>query len=111
MCVIEPMDSILERLRLEHDPTAIVGVPAHVTCLSPFVPPRLLDAEVLGAVGDVAAAFEGFTVLFPDVREFPGVVWLRPDPADRFRALTGALVAAFPDYPPYRGRFPDPSPT
>lgn len=74
------------------------------------MPPRLIDDEVLGAVGDMAAAFEGFAVLFPDVREFPSVVWLRPDPEDRFRALTRALVAAFPDCPPYRGRFPDPQP-
>ncbi len=110
VCVIEPADPDFERLRLEHDPHAIAGIPAHVTCLAPFVPPRLIDYEVLGAVGAVAAEFEGFPVLFPDVGEFPGVVWLRPDPEDRFRALTRALVAAFPDYPPFEGAFPDPQP-
>ena len=110
VCVIEPVDPAFERLRLEHDPHAIAGVPAHLTCLAPFAPPRLIDTEVLGALGEVAAGFEGFSVLFPDVREFPGVVWLRPDPEDRFRALTRALVAAFPDYPPFEGAFPDPQP-
>ena len=110
VCVIEPADPIFEWLRLEHDRHAIAGVPAHVTCLAPFVPPHLIDAEVLGALGAVAAACEGFAVLFPDVGEFPGVVWLRPDPEDRFRALTRALVAAFPDYPPFEGAFPDPQP-
>lgn len=110
VCVIEPADPIFERLRLQHDPHAIAGVPAHVTCLAPFVPPRLIDTEVMGAVRDVAAAFEGFRVMFPDVGEFPGVVWLRPDPEGRFRALTRALVAAFPDYPPYEGAFPDSQP-
>jgi hypothetical protein len=110
VCVIEPADPIFERLRLRADPHAIAGVPAHVTCLAPFVPPRLIDAEVLGALGDVAASFDGFAVAFPDVGEFPGVVWLRPDPEDRFRALTRALVAAFPDYPPYEGAFPDSQP-
>jgi 2'-5' RNA ligase len=110
VCVIEPADPIFERLRLENDPHAIAGVPAHVTCLAPFVPPRLIDAEVLGMLGDVAAAFEGFPVHFPEVREFPGVVWLRPEPEDRFRALTRKLAAAFPDYPPYEGAFPDPQP-
>lgn len=110
VCVIEPADPIFERLRRENDPHAIAGVPAHVTCLAPFVPPRLIDAEVLGTLGDVAAVFEGFPVLFPDVREFPGVVWLRPEPEVRFRALTQRLAAAFPDYPPYEGAFPDPQP-
>jgi len=110
VCVIEPADPIFERLRLEHDPHAIAGVPAHVTCLAPFVPPCLIDDKVMGALGDVATAFEGFRVHFPAIEEFPGVVWLRPEPEDRFRALTRALVATFPDYPPYEGAFPDPQP-
>jgi hypothetical protein len=31
------------------------------------------------------------------------VVWLVPQPAGPFRALTRAVAAAFPDYPPYDG--------
>ena len=38
------------------------------------------------------------------------MVWLRPTPDADFRALTTALSAAFPNYPPYHGEFTDPQP-
>ena len=110
VCVIAQADPAFERLRLQHDPHAIAGVPAHVTCLAPFMPPRLIDGEVLGALDELATAFEAFEVQFHEAEEFPGVVWLRPEPEDRFRALTRTLVSAFPDYPPYEGAIPDPQP-
>lgn len=38
--------------------------------------------------------------VFPD-----GTIYLGPDPATPFASLTAALVAAFPQCPPYGGRF------
>ena len=110
VCVIDDPDPAFERLRRIHDPHAALGVPAHVTCLFPFVPPLLIDHAVAEALRDLASDFEAFTVLFPDVGEFPGVVWLRPEPEEPFRALTRAIVARFPEYPPYEGAFDDPQP-
>lgn len=110
VCVIHDPDPAFERLRRGHDPHAAIGVPAHVTCVVPFVPPRLIDQDVIDALRGIAAGFDAFTVDFRDVGEFPGVVWLRPYPDEPFRALTRALVAAFPDYPPYEGAFDDPQP-
>jgi hypothetical protein len=34
---------------------------------------------------------------------FPGIVFLAPDPADRFVAVTNALADLFPEHPPYLG--------
>ena len=33
------------------------------------------------------------------------VVYLQPEPEDEFNRITEAIVAAFPDYPPYGGAF------
>ena len=35
------------------------------------------------------------------------VLYLAPTPASPFRELTTSLAATFPDYPPYRGEFPE----
>ena len=40
----------------------------------------------------------------------PRVLCLRPEPDEPFRAMTAALVAAFPEHPPYGGKYADPIP-
>lgn len=109
-CVIAPIDDSIEQFRQRHDPLAALGVPPHVTVHFPFVPPPLIDDAVLDVVADVISGFEAFDVTFVGIGEFPGVVWLRPSPDQRFRQLTSALTAAFPAYPSYEGEFPDPQP-
>lgn len=37
-------------------------------------------------------------------------MWLAPDPAERFVALTLATMAEFPECPPYGGPYPDITP-
>ena len=50
----------------------------------------------------------GFTL--SEIRTFPGVIYLTPDPQEPFLALIAAVASAFPDSPPYEGQFPDPVP-
>ena len=80
----------------------LVGVPndlpPHVTVLFPA--PR--DVE---AITQVLASFEQFDVTFPRLDRFPGTLWLAPEPAEPFIALTQAMVARFPEWQPYGGVF------
>jgi hypothetical protein len=92
------------RGRLDH--AATWGVPAHVTVLYPFLPPDRIDAATLGALREAVDGVPAFDVTFDAVRWFgKDVVWLAPEPADPFRALTRAVWARFPDHPPYRGEY------
>jgi 2'-5' RNA ligase len=97
----------LARLRQREVEVARLGVPAHVTILSPFVEAAALDRRVSATVGEIVARTKAFDVEFANVRRWPpsdsgpGVVWLEPAPAEPFVALTRAIWAAFPDYPPY----------
>lgn len=77
---------------------------AHITALSPYLPsPTAAD---LARVGEVAAATPAFDFVLREVRSYPdGCLHLPPEPAAPFAALTHALWAAFPDCPPYAGRF------
>lgn len=77
---------------------------AHVTALAPFDPAP--SSATLAAVGGIAAATPPMTVRLARLAQFPdGILHLVPEPAAGLRRLTAALVAAFPGYPPYEGRF------
>ena len=65
----------------------------------------------LAIVGDLAASTEPFDYRLDEIAVFPeGIIHLVPEPAEPFAALTKALVAAFPECPPYAGAFPNSSP-
>jgi 2'-5' RNA ligase len=100
-----PVPRVLERLRARWDWAAGVGVPAHVTILFPFLPERQLGPDVRREVATIAAAHEPFEVRFTRVERFPGVIYLAPEPSAPFAHLTQAVVARYPDYPPYGGSF------
>jgi 2'-5' RNA ligase len=86
-------------LRLEHDPSAALGAPAHITILFPFA-----DRVDEGAVAELFARFTPFDFTLDRVDRFEqGPVWLRPRPATPFVDLTAAVVQRWPDYPPYEG--------
>jgi len=88
-------------LRLDHDPMARLGVPAHITILFPFAPPDDVDEQ---AIAEVLARFGGFSFVLDRVERFPdGPVWLHPEPSEPFGALTHAFAARWPSHPPYEG--------
>lgn len=90
-------------IRLEHDPSAALGAPAHITILFPFGAPATVDEE---AIAEVLAPFEAFSFELDRVERFPeGPVWLHPEPSEPFVALTHAFATRWRDYPPYGGAF------
>jgi 2'-5' RNA ligase len=107
--LVPEAEALVEALRLRYDPMAVLGVPAHVTVLFPFVSP--VDDVAAARVGATCRQHAPFTVEFTAVDRFPGsVIWLRPEPSAPFAALTAAMVAEFPGFPPYSGRIAEPVP-
>jgi len=76
------------------------GMPPHVTVLYPS------PGDVVG-IAEALLDFSAFDVDFRRLDRFPGILWLAPEPSAPFRELTNALVARFPGYPPYGGKFAD----
>lgn len=103
--VVPEAEPVVGRWRLRFDPSAAVGVPAHVTVLVPFLPIERIDAAVRDELGAIFGGHAPFTVRFDRCRRFPGVLYLAPTPDRPFRALTEAVVARWPEAPPYGGRF------
>jgi hypothetical protein len=77
--------------------------------LFPFVSP--VDDAVVDRVGTICLRHPPFAADLSTVAQFPGlVVWLRPEPSAPFSSLTTAMVAEFPQCPPYGGSITEPVP-
>jgi 2'-5' RNA ligase len=103
-------EALVGDLRARHDPAAAAGMPAHVTLLYPFLRPGRIDAEVGSALAEAVAGAAAFRFELARVDRFPNVLYLAPEPAAPFVALTRALVARWPGCQPYGGRFGAPVP-
>ena len=91
--LVVPFDGLVEPVGVPND------LPAHVTVLYPAPGDVVALTEVLGP-------FVPFEVTFAALDRFPGILWLAPEPAEPFVALTEAVVERFPSFPPYGGRYP-----
>ena len=99
------------RGRWEHyDPAWVSRDPAfthaHITALAPFLSaPSAADLE---RVAEIARTTDVFDFTLDEVAAFPdGIVHAVPSPAAPFAELTARLWRAFPECPPYEGRFGD----
>jgi 2'-5' RNA ligase superfamily len=77
--------------RMQHDPSAAVGMPAHVTALFPFLHCADLSDAVLDTILELCAELSVLNVIFRRTGRFPGVLYLDPEPADGLRELTAAI--------------------
>jgi hypothetical protein len=108
--VVPEVEPLVGALRTRFDPSALLGVPAHITVLFPFMPVEHLTMQVRGKLGAVVGRFVEFEFSLERIERFPRSTYLAPEPAEPFSAMTAALAREFPDYPPYGGRFPKPIP-
>ncbi|HEY2537285.1 MAG TPA: 2'-5' RNA ligase family protein [Solirubrobacteraceae bacterium] len=83
------------------------GIPAHITLLYPFLPARSIDGDAEAALAALLREIPAFDFALSEIGRFPGVVYLAPQPAERFVALTEALVARWPEQQPYGGDYPE----
>ena len=92
-------------LRERYDPTAAVGVPAHITVLFPFISPDLITDADLARAPETFQRIRPFEFRLEKTDRFPESLYLVPEPDELFILLTEAIVREFPEYPPYGGKF------
>jgi hypothetical protein len=92
-------------LRQRFDPSAKLGMPAHITVLYPFIPPERITDVVVRKVRDILSAFAAFEFRLVRIARFPTALYLAPEPAQPFIGLTECVMRAFPEYPPYGGQY------
>jgi 2'-5' RNA ligase len=79
-----------------------IGIPPHVTLLFPFLPAESVEGS-LDELCELFAATPAFDVSFRELRRWPELAYLAPEPPDPFARMTEAIVERWPDYPPYEG--------
>ncbi len=109
LLLVPDAEPLVGELRAAHDPAAFAGVNAHVTILFPFVPAPEIDDHIIAKLATQIGG-GALELTFDRVGRFPGLVYLAvADPAPLI-AMTCALEAAWPAYPLYEGKYPNPVP-
>jgi 2'-5' RNA ligase len=82
-----------------------LGVPAHVTLLTPFVPADRIDEQVEERLGAILGRHDPFDFVLRRTARFldPPLLYLAPEPPEPFVGLTEAIAADWPEHPPYEG--------
>jgi 2'-5' RNA ligase len=102
---VPSLDQTIAALRERFDlPRKPNGIRPHITAIVPFLPAQdLTDEGALPALRSLCAGFEPFQVTFAATARFPNVLYLAPEPAEPFIALTRAIVDRWPLVRPYAG--------
>lgn len=98
-------EQLVRRFRLQYDPSARLGVPAHITINYPFLPGVDPAEELPDRLADLFGGFGAFDFSFNRVDRFPDVLYLPPEPDEPFKQLIHIVEDRFPDSPPYGGEF------
>ena len=90
---------------MQHDPSAAAGIPPHLTLMFPFLPPPDLTGPKIDELQRLIKRAKSFDYRLTRVSEFEqGVVYLAPEPAAPFVALTREIGRHF-ELLPFGGEF------
>jgi hypothetical protein len=103
--LVPEAERLVVSIRAMYDPVASKGMPAHITILYPFVDPGEIDDTVLKTLTDYFGSSAQFRCSLAHPGEFPGILYLVPEPSEPFVRLTQGLSAIYPEHPPYLGAF------
>jgi len=78
------------------------NVPAHMTLLYPFVPPKIVD-ETIEKLKVICKEYSPFEVTLDRYGSFEGAIFLEPSDPEPVMNLHRHLAASFPEYPVYDG--------
>jgi 2'-5' RNA ligase len=103
---VPEVESVVGRWRQRLDVNAAAGIPAHVTVLYPFLAAGAVDGSIRERLAALFGRAPAFEVSLDRVGWFgEETMWLGPHDPAPFSALTERVLAEFPDYPPFGGRF------
>lgn len=103
-------DPIVGKWREKYDKVALHGIPSHITLLFPFKNPTEVNEEVIYKLKIIFSKIKKFQFSLTEINTFPGVVFLEPQPKEKFVELTKEIVKYFPENPPYGGKYPSINP-
>jgi 2'-5' RNA ligase len=103
--LIPDLDPLVGRWRALYDPVTAHGMPSHVTIVYPWKPAATITTSDRIALAELARSQKPIELSFAGFGRFDETLWLDPQPTSPIRRLVDAVVAHWPDYPPYGGQF------
>ncbi len=100
---VAAVEPLVAGVRERFDPSAALGMPAHITVLYPFLPPDQVNGAVLDELQRLFAGVAPVRFTVTTTGRFPGVLYLAPHPAEPFARFTAAVATRWPETPPYGG--------
>lgn len=88
-------DPIIGEWRKKYDQAALHGIPSHITLLFPFKEPSKISEEIIQKLDRIFSNVRQFYFSLEKINTFPNVVFLEPNPRERFIAaakLTGEIT-------------------
>jgi 2'-5' RNA ligase len=106
VAIIPEAEPLVRDFRDRYDPSARLGVPAHVTVLYPFKAPAEIGTADIERLKMFFAEHASFSFVLKSIGSFGNrVLYLTVEPEGVFKDLTAAVQRHYPDTPPYRGQF------
>jgi 2'-5' RNA ligase len=99
------VEPLVAPFRLEHDPSADMGVPAHITINYPFLPGVEPGEGLHRNLKELFAKAEPFQFTFRRFVRLPDMLYLAPEPDAPFKQLIALVADRFPESPPYEGAY------
>lgn len=103
--LVPDLDPVIGRWRERYDPASVHGVPAHVTIVYPWKPAAAITSSDRSALAELVRELPPIELSFAGFGRFDKTLWLDPQPTTAIRGLVDAVVARWPDHPPYGGQF------
>jgi 2'-5' RNA ligase len=108
LALIIPVDEaeiLVSNIRSKYDPSAPVGIPAHITINYPFTPDISIHYNYLQILSSAFANIKKFTFKLDKICEFPNTIYLSPRPTKIFIRIIKTITALFPESQPYKGEY------
>ncbi len=108
--LVPEAETLVSSFRDAYDPSAEMGIPAHITINYPFHAYEQNKPRFLDELKALFSIYTSFDFCLSELRNFPGVLYLAPEPEQPFIQLIQAVGDRFPGSPPYGGVHEDPIP-
>ena len=102
---VPEVENLVGTYRAAYDPSAVKGVPAHITINYPFRSFQPGDSAILNNLRSLFQSFEAFEFQLVELCRFPNVLYLAPNPKQPFIDLASIIAEHFPESPPYEGKY------
>ena len=97
--LVPEAESLVGDMRARLDPSARLGLGAHITLVYPWLESADVTDESLGLLRGLVASHAALSFRLDRVDTFPSTVWLAPSPIESIVSLAASLDTAFPERP------------